>query len=357
MRYRQIGFFFASWLLISAAMADVLQLKEGYPESYVVQKGDTLWDISGHFLKSPWLWPRLWQVNPQVKDPHWIYPGDVLSLVWVNGEPRLARKHTIKLSPSVRIEPKLTPIPTIKLSAISAFLRSDHIFPAGSSLAAMPYILGNNLNDRALLENQRLFVKGQLVEGRQYGVYRPGEIYKDPESGEVLGQRAIFAGIVTAGIRHPDDVTEVLLSKNVREVLQGDRVLPLPEQEHLDAYFSLQPAKLASLGEIIDIDSNASVAGKYEVVMINKGAKDGVHSGDVLAIFRPGVEVTGQSAETLAYKLISTAGQKLLVSNGQRLPEEQVGQAMAFKVYDRVSLVLVLKASDTVRIGSQVGNP
>ena len=231
MRYRQIGFFFASWLLISAAMADVLQLKEGYPESYVVQKGDTLWDISGHFLKSPWLWPRLWQVNPQVKDPHWIYPGDVLSLTWVNGEPRLTQKHTIKLSPAVRIEPKLAPVPTIKLSAISAFLRSDHIFPAGSDLDQMPYILGNNLNDSALLQKQRLFVKGQLVEGRQYGVYRPGAIYKDPQTGEVLGQRAILAGIVTAGIHHPDDIVEVQLSKNVREVLQGDRVLPLPDQE------------------------------------------------------------------------------------------------------------------------------
>lgn len=357
MRYRQIGFFFASWLLISAAMADVLQLKEGYPESYVVQKGDTLWDISGHFLKSPWLWPRLWQVNPQVKDPHWIYPGDVLSLTWVNGEPRLTQKHTIKLSPSVRIEPKLAPVPTIKLSAISAFLRSDHIFPAGSDLDQMPYILGNNLNDSALLQKQRLFVKGQLVEGRQYGVYRPGAIYKDPQTGEVLGQRAILAGIVTAGIRHPDDVVEVLLSKNVREVLQGDRVLPLPDQEQLDAYFTLQPAQLTAPGAIIDTDSNASVAGKYEVVMVNKGAKDGIHTGDVLAILRPGVEVTGKSAEKLAYKLISTEGQKLLDSNAQRLPEEQVGQAMAFKVYDRVSLLLILKASDTVRVGFLVGNP
>ena len=357
MRYRQIGFFFASWLLISAAMADVLQLKEGYPETYVVQKGDTLWDISGHFLKSPWLWPRLWQVNPQVKDPHWIYPGDVLSLTWINGEPRLTQKHTIKLSPSVRIEPKLSPIPTIKLSAISAFLRSDHIFPAGSNLDQMPYILGNNLNDKALLQKQRLFVKGQLVEGQQYGVYRPGVIYKDQQTGEVLGQRAILAGIVTAGIRHPDDVVEVLLSKNVREVLQGDRILPLPEQEQLDAYFSLQPAKLAASGEIIDTDSNASVAGKYEVIMVNKGAKDGVHSGDVLSILRPGVELTGKSAEKLAYKLISTEGQKLMNSNAQRLPEEQVGQAMAFKVYDRVSLLLILKASDTVRVGFLVGNP
>jgi hypothetical protein len=357
MRYRQIGFFFASCLLISAAMADVLQLKEGHPESYVVQKGDTLWDISGHFLKSPWLWPRLWQVNPQVKDPHWIYPGDVLSLVWVNGEPRLTQKHTIKLSPSIRVEPKISPVPTIKLASISAFLRSDHIFPAGSKLDAMPYLLGNNLNDRSASEKQRLFVKGQLVEGQQYGLYRPGPIYKDKASGEVLGQRAILAGIVTAGVAHPDNITEVLLTKNVREVLQGDRVLPLPDQEQLDAYFTLQPAKLASMGEIIDTDNSTSVAGKFEVVMLNKGTQDGIKSGDVFTILRPGVEVTGNNADNLAYKLVSTEGQKLLASNGQRLPEEQIGEAMAFKIYDRVSLALILKASDTVRVGFQVGNP
>jgi hypothetical protein len=344
-------------LLISAAMADVLQLKEGHPESYVVQKGDTLWDISGHFLKSPWLWPRLWQVNPQVKDPHWIYPGDVLNLIWVNGEPRLTQKHTIKLSPSIRVEPKISPVPTIKLAAIAAFLRSDHIFPAGSKLDDMPYLLGNNLNDRTVAEKQRLFVKGSLVEGQQYGLYRPGLIYKDKHSGEVLGQRAILAGIVTAGVAHPDNITEVLLTKNIREVLQGDRVLPLPDQEQLDAYFMLQPAKLASAGEIIDTDNNTSVAGKFEVVMLNKGMQDGVKSGDVFSILRPGVEVTGKNADNLAYKLVSTAGQKLLASNGQRLPEEQIGEAMAFKIYDRVSLALILKASDTVRVGFQVGNP
>ena len=143
----------------------------------------------------------------------------------------------------------------------------------------------------------------------------------------------------------------------MREVLQGDRVLPLPDQEQLDAYFSLQPAQLTASGAIIDTDSNASVAGKYEVIMVNKGAKDGIHTGDVLAILRPGVEVTGKSAEKLAYKLISTEGQKLMDSNVQLLPEEQVGQAMAFKVYDRVSLLLILKASDTVRVGFLVGNP
>ena len=362
MRYRQIGFFFASWLLVSAAVADVLQLKEGHPDSYVVKKGDTLWDISGHFLSRPWLWPRLWQVNPQVKDPHWIYPGDVLNLVWVNGEPRLVQGHQgqkrqVKLSPKVRIESKVTPVPTISLASIAAFLRSDHIFPSNSNVDDMPYILGNNLNDKAMLEKQRLFVKGELVEGQQYGIYRPGAVYKDKLSGETLGQRAIFTGVVTAGVAHPDGVTEVLLTKNVKDVKQGDRVMPLPEQEQLDAYFTLQPAALGGNGQIIDMGGESSVAGKYEVIMLDKGAKDGVQSGQVFSILRPGVEVTGKSADALAYKLISTEGQKVLSGDAQQLPNEAVGQAMAFKIYDRISLALILRANDQVYTGYLVGNP
>lgn len=114
-------------------------------------------------------------------------------------------------------------MPTISLTAIAAFLRSDHIFPGNSNVDDMPYVLGNNLNDKAMLEKQRLFVKGALVEGQQYGVYRPGAVYKDKQSGEVR-QRAIFTGIVTAGVVHPDGITEVLLTKNVKDVQQGDRV-------------------------------------------------------------------------------------------------------------------------------------
>ncbi len=362
MRYRQIGFFFASWLLVSTAVADVLQLKEGHPDSYVVKKGDTLWDISGHFLRKPWLWPRLWQVNPQVQDPHWIYPGDVLNLVWVNGEPRLTQGHPgqkrqIKLSPKVRIEAKYSPVPTINLAAISAFLRSDHILPANSKLDEMPYIWGNNSNDKAMLETQTLYVKGSLVSGQQYGVYRPGDVYKDSKSGDILGQRAIMTGVVTAGAAHPDGITEVLLTKNMKDVQQGDRVLPLPEQENLDAYFTLQPAALQGTGEIIAMSGDSSVAGKYEVVFLNKGLKDGVKSGQVFAILKPGVAVTGNSADTLAYKLISTEGQKAFSGDSQRLPDEQVGEAMAFKIYDRVSLALILRANDQIRTGFLVGNP
>ena len=118
--------------LSQAAMADQLRLKAGYPESYVVQKGDTLWDISGKFLSKPWKWPEIWHANPQVANPHLIYPGDRLSLVYVDGQPRImlnrgASRGTIKLSPKVRSTPMAEAIPTIPLEAINSFLLSNRI--------------------------------------------------------------------------------------------------------------------------------------------------------------------------------------------------------------------------------------
>ena len=122
MKFKRLTSFLLGVALSLPAFTDTLTLKEDYPETYTVVKGDSLWDISAHFLNTPWLWPRLWQANSQVENPHLIYPGDVLTLIWVDGEPQLTRKKLKKLSPSPRLEEKGEPIPTIPLSTISAFL-------------------------------------------------------------------------------------------------------------------------------------------------------------------------------------------------------------------------------------------
>ncbi|MGL4206433.1 MAG: LysM peptidoglycan-binding domain-containing protein [Aeromonadaceae bacterium] len=344
-------------MLAVSAVADVLQLKEGYPETYVVKKGDTLWDISGHFLKSPWLWPRLWQVNPQVRDPHWIYPGDVLHLVWVNGEPRLVQKHMVKLSPTVRVTPKQAPVPTLPLERIAPFLTSYHIFNADSNMASLPYIVGNNSNDIGLLEKTDFFVRGSLLEGKQYGIYRPGELLKDKATGEALGREATLTGIALAGAKQKGGLTAAVLLENKQDVQQGDRLILMPEQENLDAYFTLQAGALSKPGYIIDIPSKISVVGKYDVVTLNKGARDGVASGNVFSIYRPGAEVTERSADDIAYKLFSPVGKRLFDGEGTHLPEQLVGQLMVFKVYDKTSMAMILKANDTVRQGYLIGNP
>ena len=357
MRYRQLGLFLAGLMLAVSAVADVLQLKEGYPETYVVKKGDTLWDISGHFLKSPWLWPRLWQVNPQVRDPHWIYPGDVLNLVWINGEPRLVQKHMVKLSPTVRMSPKVDPVPTLPLSRIAPFLTAYHIFSAESDMKLLPYIVGNNSNAIGLLEKADFFVRGSLQEGRQYGIYRPGQILKDKVTGEALGREATLTGIALAGAKQEGGLTAAVLLKNKQDVQQGDRLILMPEQENLDAFFTLQAGQISKPGYIIEIPSKVSIVGKYDVVTLNKGRRDGVSSGNVFSIYRPGAEVTERSADDLAYKLFSPVGKKLFDGEGTHLPEQLVGQLMVFKVYDKTSMAMILKTNDTVRKGNLIGNP
>ncbi len=357
MRYRQLGFFLAGLMLAFSAVADVLQLKEGYPETYVVKKGDTLWDISGHFLKSPWLWPRLWQVNPQVRDPHWIYPGDVLNLVWINGEPRLVQKHMVKLSPTVRVSPKADPVPTIPLERIAPFLVSSHIFDANSNMNMLPYIVGNNSNDIGMLEKTDFFVRGSLLEGKQYAIYRPGELLKDKVTGEALGREATLTGIALAGAKQKGGLTAAVLLENKQDVQQGDRLILMPEQENLDAYFALQPGQVSSPGYIIEIPSKSSLVGKYDVVILTKGSRDGVTSGNVFSIYRPGAEVTERSADDIAYKLFSPVGKKVFNGEGTRLPEQLVGQLMVFKVYDKTSMAMILKSNDPVREGYLIGNP
>ncbi|MFC3913346.1 LysM peptidoglycan-binding domain-containing protein [Pseudaeromonas sharmana] len=358
MKSHKIAVFFAGILLATTALADVLQLKEGHPETYVVKKGDTLWDISGVFLQKPWLWPRLWQINPQVKDPHWIYPGDILNLVWVDGEPRLVHKKVIRLSPSIKKVVKEDPIPSLKLSAVAAFLRSDHIFSGEHDVDSMPYVLGNNQNDRGLMEEQHIYVKGNLPLGGQYGIYHPGVVYKDRNSGEELGRQGVLAGIAVAVASHPDDVTEVALIKNMREVMQGDRVMAIPANENLDITYQMQPSALKSDGYIIDFPgTSSSVSGKYDVILLSKGARDGLKNGDVITIKRPGVALTGHDADTISYRQNSNMGQRVLDAESRRLPADVIGQAMTFKVYDKVAMALVLRANDIVHKDYTVSNP
>lgn len=358
MKYHKLAVFFASILLATSSLADVLQLKDGHPDSYVVKKGDTLWDISGVFLRKPWLWPRLWKLNPQVKDPHWIYPGDVLNLVWVNGEPQLVRKKVVRLSPSIKKSVKENPVPTVKLSAIAPFLQYDHVFNQQDDLSSLPYVLGDDQNDKGLIAERHLYVKGALKEGVQYGIYHPGQVYKDKVTGEVLGVEGILAGIAVVGASHPDNVTEVVLTKNMREVMQGDHLMAMPDSALLDSIYYLKPAALKQNGYVVAFPGNhGSVSGQYGVFVLNKGARDGLQNGDVVKLMRPGVELTGNSAKTVAYRQNSTAGQKLMSSDTHRLPDAEVGEAMAFKVYDKVSMAVILRANDMVRTDYVVSNP
>ena len=209
--------FCAGALLSFVAAAQTLALKENHPQTYVVKKGDTLWDISAHFLKSPWLWPRLWQANPQVKNPHLIYPGDLVdshpgwmvSPVWFANQLSSCRRPW-------RVEPKASPIPVLSFDEIGPFLTSNHVFEADVDLDKLPYVLGENENSIAMQEGQTLFVRGALQPGVSYAIYRPGELYKDRVTKEALGREALLSGLGVAQQAYAED----------RQRTDGDTQLP-----------------------------------------------------------------------------------------------------------------------------------
>ncbi len=359
MQLRQLGLFLASVMMVCSAWGDTLTLKEGHPQHYVVKRGDTLWDISAHFLDSPWQWPRLWQQNRQIANPHLIYPGDQLTLTWVNGEPRLVTgsKRVVKLSPRVRWEAHPEPIPTLDLAAIGPFLRTEHIFEPDMPLEGLPYVLGENNLNLGMLEGQTLHVHGQLTPGGRYGIYRPGIRYQTPGSEALLGRQAVLVGVAAALSQYQSDQASVRLLNSYREVKQGDRLLPLPEQEWLDAYFLPRAGRLASPGQVVALPNQMSGVGKYEVLLLDKGAQDQVAPGDVLVVRRPGVTVLDGGPEQVRYETLGSLGQGLLGAERRSLPAEAVGQVMVFKVYQHMSLALVLSSSDMVRQGYVIDNP
>ena len=361
MHLKQTIFACLAATLAGGAMADQLTLKPGYPDSYVVQKGDTLWDISGQYLAEPWLWPRLWNINPQIANPHWIYPGDVLQLSWVNGEPRLGKasqggKQVIHLSPKNHYENKANPIPTLPLSEIGPFLQTDHILADNQQVKALPYVLGNNEKHVGMLEGDTLYVRGSLTPGQDYGVYHPGVTYKDRQTGEQLGQEAVFVGTVRAQERLANNSTRVTLTHNRREVYQGDKIIPLPPQESLSAVFMPKAAPVISPGYIVELPSKARSGGKFDVVLINKGLRDRVAPGDVLEIQRPGAEMVDKNGKVSYREYTSVYDQAFYSAGKPALPAEAVARVMLFKVYDKLSYGLIMQSQDMVSSGYQVSN-
>ncbi|MFP2770174.1 LysM peptidoglycan-binding domain-containing protein [Oceanisphaera sp. KMM 10153] len=320
-----------------------LELNESYPERYRVRKGDTLWDISAHFLKSPWLWPKLWQANQQIANPHLIYPGDVLRLIWVDGQPRLVKGEAdkvVRLSPRVRTAPSVATIP---LSSMLNFVDSHRVMsPAVFDRAS--YILGDQQGRETMVKDSSVYVRGQLTPGTVYGVYRPLEILTDRVTHAELGQKAALVGTLLAGEPRGYQMTEARVSSMKQEIRQGDKVLPLTMDGGIAAFHYPRPGPRLDQAYILAMGTEGSVTGRHGVVFINKGHTDGVRSGDLYAVMKPGpgvYDVTPGSSGRLSYA--SQAGAYLRTSGRpEQLPAEAVARIMVFRVDDQTSAALVL---------------
>ena len=332
-------------LLAASGLAQAeVQLKSGHPESYTVARGDTLWDISGKFLTQPWKWPEIWHANPQIQNPNLIYPGDTLSLVYVDGQPRLSLNRsgtggTVKLSPGVRSTPMADAIPPIPLDAINSFLIKNRIVDNEDAFKQAPYVVAGKGEGVIYGAGNTIYAKGVDTDPQPlYRVLRKGKIYTDPVTNEFLGINADSIG--SAELKATKgDIATLYVTETSEEIRRGDRLFPTLEHS-INSMFQPSAPTQPINGLIIDVPRGVNIVGAMDVVTLNKGARDGLVPGSTLAIFKTGETI--RDVET---------GQQL------KMPDEAAGLLMAFHVFDKLSYALVLKASRQLAVGDKVRNP
>lgn len=364
-----------------AAESGAPVLNPDRPDSYVVVKGDTLWDIAGRFLREPWRWPTIWEANPQIKNPHLIYPNDVVSLSYVNGVPRLSvarngqrngrRGDTIKLSPEVRATALERPIPMIPLDVVAPFLTSPEVV-SREQLDSAPYIVASADEHLVAGAGDRVYVLGldeaQATQGKsRFTLFRPGEAYFDPTDEDVssasmsmelvshnpsvatllgakdqnvLGYEAIYVGEVN--LDNPGNPATFTIISSSREALTGDRLLPVKEEGFEQNFIPRAPAAAVE-GSIISVADGVSQIGRHQVVTLNLGTQDAMEVGHVLAVYQKGEIVRDTVSE--------------LSTDTVQLPEERAGLVMVFRTFDQLSYALVMEASGALQLYDVVRNP
>ncbi|OZG73257.1 peptidoglycan-binding protein [Hahella sp. CCB-MM4] len=340
---KMLSLMFGAVLLVSQLALAAPELRNDHPDRYTVVKGDTLWDISSRFLKNPWYWPEIWHVNPQVENPHLIFPGDVLALVYIDGQPRVtiaergAASRTIKLTPEKRITPLESAIPAIPLEAIQPFLTDNRVVQEEDLLEA-PYVLLGKKGNLIVGAGDQVYARGEAKVDESYGIYRRGQVYIDPETEEFLGveARSIALGRVTEGA---EDVVTVQIRRTSEEIRQGDRLLQEEDREISSTYYPSNPDREIR-GRMIAVLDGVSQIGQYDVVVINKGVEDGLKEGNVLAVYKVGEQVRDPYTKEIL-----------------QLPSDRAGILMIFRVFDRVSYGLILKAERPLAIMDEVRNP
>jgi LysM repeat protein len=324
-------------------------IREGAPMNYTVKRGDTLWDIAAVFLRDPWFWPEIWQINPQVENPHLIYPGDVLSLAYgANGDARvmISQYSGARLQPRLRSDPLDGPIDTIPFSAIAAFLSKPSVISKDQALEA-PYILA--FRDEHIIggTGSEIYVKDlDAPLNQRYAVMHVGEPIRDIDSRKIIGYQAAY--VATAVVNAPgEDVAKAVLSDGAREALQGDRLI---EQEgETSLTFTPHAPTTPVDGQIIAVADGADQIGQYQIVVLNRGANHSLAPGAVLAVDQQGALVSDRYGK-------SPWKRKAFPKNVQ-LPYERAGTLIVFKVFDEISYGLVIGARGPMRVADRIYNP
>ena len=333
-----------------------IPLAENAPDEYIVKPGDTLWDISSVYLRDPWFWPEIWYVNPQVANPHLIYPGDKLKLVYIDGQPRLTIAERAeggagakRLSPQVRREPLSSAITAVPYDVIAGFAGRPVLLDKDQVNKA-PYVVamrdghmiggsGNEIYARGIKDSQ--------PEERYSIIHVEGELV-DPETNKVLGYTGVYVG--SGPVMVSGDPAKLMLSETAREALQGDKLFA----ESVDVNVDFVPhAPQSEVDATVIAVKDHTVMGQYNLIAINRGTKHGIEAGHVLAIEQVGDVVMDKYAKG---GLNARSGGLKRGKNVQ-LPSERAGVAMVYKAYDRMSFALVMEATHEIREGDRATNP
>jgi hypothetical protein len=373
----------------TAPVASMNDLQADAPSEYTVQKGDTLWAISGKFLKEPWKWPQLWQMNrDQIKNPHLIYPGDTIKLDRSGMSPSLslvggtgaavAEGNVVRLQPRTRVEGLSTAVPTIPGSAIGPFLTQPLVVEVGG-MDALPRIVATEEERVIVGAGNIAYVSGmQPGDGINWQVFRPGETLTDPETGEVLGLEAVHVG--DARVKRFGSPSTIEVTRAKQEINQGDRLMPAREGT-FPAYVPHAPDKMIK-GQILSVRGSVADISQYSIVSINRGSRDGVEVGHVLASVRRGDQMVRETRTTLFSDLfgfgpktvevkpvspvpdtiVAGADPKatpVVVRGDERilLPDERSGLVFIFRTFEKISYGMVIKSVRPISVGDTVQTP
>ncbi len=333
-----------SFFTFSVAFADELALNPNHPERYVVVKGDTLWDISAKFLRDPWRWPEIWHINPEIANPHLIYPGDVIILTYQDGKPVLTIQRgraAVKLTPKMRATRIDSAIPSVPAAAINQFISQPRIFTK-QELNTLGYIISAE-DDRLIVgSGSRIYVRHlEMGESKDYSIFHIGDAYYHPQTNELLGYEAKHVG--DAQLVAEGDPSTLLITYARRETLIGDKVI-LTDENASQHNFVPHAPEMSVSGQVVSIFEGVSRGGLYHSVVVDLGEKDGIEKGHVLSVHKRGVKIRDYLAKNRGERWATT-------------PSEEAALIMIYRVFDNVSYGLIMNAEKDVRALDIVTNP
>ncbi len=331
-------------------------INEDAPDRYEVVRGDTLWDISDRFLKEPWMWPQLWDYNPQIANPHLIYPGDLIAMEYVNGVPTLvidrdgkrvsqsltgdaiqAGLNSERWSPRIRSTTLDEAIPMIPADAIQSFLVHPRVLPL-EELQSAPYVVGNFDGRLASAIGHQIFARGELSrETPQYSLFRQSKALRDPVTKTLLGYEVEH--VSDAKLMHIGDPSTLIITSNNMETLAGDLLMSVNDDDIRHNYTTRMP-KIEGDGRIVSLVNSISQSGRDQVVVLNIGNNSGIQPGDVLAVETHGGEIIDRRGKG-GYERVA-------------MPNTRTGVVMVFKTFDKVSYALVMESTLPVRVNDVV---